>query len=342
MTDTRDESREESAAVKKESPSNRKRRGCLVWLGRIAVSMAALALVGALYESVAEAADARAYPPPGQLVDVGGHRLHINCSGAGTPTVVIDAGLGDWSTGWGLVQPEVAKTTRVCTYDRAGWAWSETGPLPRDAAQFAKELHTLLQNANIPGPYVMVGHSLGGLTVRVFAHDYSSEVAGVVLVDSMSPRQFTQSQNGVQPRLATQTRPFNPLVLLGRLGIVRLLAKPLGIIPSAPRNAEAYYASGVHPKSIQAFRDDSLGMPAAGAQAAAVTSFGELPLIVLTARLNDMPGWPAWQTELVQLSSNSQQLIAENSGHNIHFDEPDAAVAAIVKMVERVRQSIQN
>jgi pimeloyl-ACP methyl ester carboxylesterase len=322
----------------KVSSANRKRHGRLIWLGRIMVSIIGLALAGVIYESVAEAADARAYPPPGQLVDVGGYRLHINCTGTGSPTVVIDAGLGDWSTGWGFVQPEVAKTTRVCTYDRAGWAWSETGPLPRDAAQFAKELHTLLKNANIPGPYLMVGHSLGGLTVRVFVHDYASEVAGVVLIDSMTPQQFSQSPTEVQPL----SRPFNLLVALSRLGIVRLLARPLGIFPAAPPDPKAYYALGVRPQSVQAFIDDSRGMPASGVQASAVKSFGDLPLIVLTAKLNDMPGWPAWQTELLQLSSNSQQLFAENSGHNIEFDEPDAAVAAIVKMVELVRLPAPN
>lgn len=321
--------------------SQRRGRGCLFWLGASLTSLLGLLLVGYIYEPIAEAADAKAYPPPGQLVDVGGYRLHINCTGTGSPTVVIDAGLGDWSTGWGFVQPEVAKTTRVCTYDRAGWAWSEPGPLPRDAAQFAKELHTLLKNANIPGPYVMVGHSLGGLTVRVFVHDYSSEVVGVVLIDSMTPQQFAQSPTDVQPQLDTQSRPFNLLVALGRLGIVRLLAKPLGILPDAPPNAEAYYALGVRPQNIQALIDDSRGMPAAGVQASAVKSFGDLPLIVLTARLNDTPGWPAWQTELLQLSSNSQQLFAENSGHNIEFDEPDAAVKAILQMVEQVRHTLK-
>src|SRR5215216_1882055 len=196
--------------------SRRRGRGCLLWLGGGLAVLLGLALVGYIYEPFAEAADAKAYPLPGQLVDVGGYRLHINCTGSGSPTVVIVAGAGDWSTTWGgYVQPEVAKTTRVCTYDRPGLGWSEAAPLPGDAAQFAKELHTLLQNANIPGPYVMVGHSLGGLGVRVFVHDYASEVAGVVLIDSMTPQQFAQSQTGVQPQVDTQSRPFNPLVLLG-------------------------------------------------------------------------------------------------------------------------------
>jgi hypothetical protein len=166
-------------------------------------------------------------------------------------------------------------------------------------------------------------------------------VVGVVLIDSMTPQQFAQSPTDVQPRLSTQSRPFNPLVLLGRLGIVRLFAKPLAILPDAPPNPEAYHAMGVRPQHIQALLDDSHGMPAAGAQAATVKSFGDLPLIVLTAKLNDIPGWQEWQTELLKLSSNSQQLFAENSGHNIEFDEPDAAVKAILQMVEQVRQPLK-
>ena len=169
-----------------------KRRGRRLfrWLGGAVLLVLGLILAGTIYESVSEAADVRAYPPPGQMVDVGGYRLHINCMGTGTPTVVIDAGWGDWSLSWGWVQREVAKTTQVCTYDRAGMGYSEAGPLPRNAEQFAKELHILLARANIAGPYVLAGHSLGGLPVRVFAHDYPTEVAGVVLIDSMSPGQM--------------------------------------------------------------------------------------------------------------------------------------------------------
>jgi pimeloyl-ACP methyl ester carboxylesterase len=309
----------------------------LIWLGRILVSIIGLLLVGYIYESVAEAADAKAYPPPGQLVDVGGHRLHINCTGTGSPTVVIEAGLGDWSTTWAAyVQPEVARTTRVCTYDRAGMGWSEAGPLPRDAAQNAKELYTLLQNANIPGPYVMVGHSLGGLIVRVFVHDYSSEVVGVVLIESMNPKQLSQSPTMLS-QSESQSQPFSFQAMLARFGVARLLVKLPGIAPSLPPGNEAYYPLYIRPQYFQATDNESQGMPAAGAQAATVKSFGDLPLIVLTGRLNDIPGWPAWQTELLQLSSNSQHLFAENSAHNVQADEPDAAIAAIVKMVELVR-----
>jgi pimeloyl-ACP methyl ester carboxylesterase len=255
--------------------------------------------------------------------------------------VVIDAGLGDWSTSWGgYVQPEVAKTTRVCTYDRAGMGWSETGPLPRDAAQNAKELHTLLQNANIPGPYVMVGHSLGGLVVRVFVDDYASEIAGVVLIESMNPRQFTQSQIEAQSQSNTQSQPFSLQAALARFGVVRLLVKLPGIAPSVPANEEAYYPLYIRPQSFQATTNESQGMPAALAQATAVKTFGDLPLIVLTAKLHNQPGWQEWQTELLQLSSNSLQLFAENSDHNIQVEEPDAALAAIIQMVRQIRETV--
>jgi pimeloyl-ACP methyl ester carboxylesterase len=324
--------------IEKVSASSRRGRGCLLWLGAGLASLLGLMLVGYIFEPVAEAADAKAYPPPGQLVDVGGYRLHINCTGSGSPTVVIEAGLGDWSTTWAAhVQPEVAKTTRVCTYDRAGMGWSETGPLPRDAAQNAKELRTLLQNANIPGPYVMVGHSLGGLIARVFAHDYSAEVVGVVLIESMNPKQLSQSPT-VQSQSESQSQPFSLQAMLARFGVARLLVKLPGIAPSLPPNEEAYYPLYIRSQSLQTTDNESQGMPAAGVQAAAVKSFGDLPLIVLTGRLHtDPPNWQTWQTELLQLSSDSQQLFAENGNHNIQVEEPEAAIAAILQMVQQVR-----
>jgi pimeloyl-ACP methyl ester carboxylesterase len=300
-------------------------------------------LVGYIYEPIAEAADEKAYPPPGELVDVGGYRLHINCTGTGSPTVVIEAGLGDWSTSWGFVQSEVAKTTRICTYDRAGTGWSDAGPLPRDAAQFAKELHTLLQNANIPGPYVMVGHSLGGLGVRVFVHDYASEVAGVVLVESMNPKQISQLPTSERDQPNPQSRYYSVLTGLARFGVARVLARPLThlLSPGKLPNEDAYYSRFVRTQSMQAARDESLGLAASEEEAAAVKDFGDLPLIVLTGRLHADPSWQTWQTELLQLSSNSQHLFAEHGNHGIQFEEPDAAVAAILQMVEQVRQTAQ-
>lgn len=318
----------------------RRGRGCLLWLGGLGAGLLMLALLGALYESLAEAAEAQAVPPPGQLVDVGGHRLHLHCAGSGSPTVVIDAGLGSWSTHWTLVQSEVAKTTRVCTYDRAGMGWSEPGPLPRTAARFAQELHTLLQQADIPAPFVLVGHSLGGFPVRVFTHAYPAEVAGVVLVDSMSPAQFALSpadttDTSAQP--VSQAHAFSILPLLARLGVARLIVNVLGLVGTMPPEDIASSAYFYRPRNLQAYADESQAMADSAAQANAVQSFGDLPLIVLSRGLDPEPDWQAMQSDLLQLSSNSEQWIAEQSGHNIEIDQPQAAVAAIVKMVEQVR-----
>jgi pimeloyl-ACP methyl ester carboxylesterase len=312
----------------------------MVWLGGILSVLLLLLLAGAISESSSEAADRQSYPPPGQMVDVCGHRLHLNCTGDGSPTVVIEAGWGDWSNSWGLVQPDVAKVTRVCTYDRAGMGWSEPGPLPRDAVQFAKELHALLHNANIPGPYLMVGHSLGGLPVRVFTHDYPTEVAGVVLIESMVPKQFSQPGAAASSQPAAPSRSDSILWALARFGVMRLLVKPLGIATCVPPNDNACYSRVVRPEHVQAYLDEGRGLPASGVEAAAVTNLGDIPLIVLTARhdSSNPKDWQAWQRELLQLSSQGEQVFAEKSGHNIELDEPQAAVDAIVGMVEQLRK----
>ena len=316
----------------------RRGRGCLRSLGVVVVLVVGLILAGTIYESVAEAADIQAYPPLGQMVDVGGYRLHINCTGTGSPTVVIDAGLGGWSLTWNSVQEEVAKTTRVCTYDRAGMGYSEASPLPRTAEQFAYELHTLLERANIAGPYVLVGHSLGGLTVRIFVHDYPTEVAGVVLIESMNPGQMAQSQKEIAPQTSYQPSAFSLPFLLGRIGLVRVLAEPLGLIQNLPAQTQSAYAAfAVTPRTVQEWVDEFSSVQVSLAQAEAVSSFGDLPLIVLTATLNQQADWQTMQTELLLLSSNSQQLFADKSGHNMEIDQPEAAVAAIVKMVGQLR-----
>ena len=282
---------------------------------------------------MAEAADAKAYPPPGKMVDVGGYRLHINCTGSGSPTVVVDTGWGDFSASWSWVQPEVAKVTRICTYDRAGMGWSEASPEPRNAREYAKELHTLLEKANEPGPYVLVGHSMGGFTVIVFAHDYPDEVAGMVLVDAQAlPKAAT-------PNPAPKPGETSLTTLMARIGLTRLLAVPLDAVQNLPEGyKQAYTAYAVAQRGVQAFTDEGKGMSEGGAQARAVTTLGDLPLIVLSRGKDQDADWAVSQAGYVRLSTNSEQLYAEQSGHRIMIDQPDAAIAAILKMVEQVRQ----
>jgi hypothetical protein len=150
----------------------------------------------------------------------------------------------------------------------------------------------------------------------------------------MNPRQVTQS-----PATESQSQPFSFKAMLARFGVARLLVKLPMIAPVMPPGQEAYYPFYVRPRNFQTTDNEYQGVPASAAQAAAVKSFGDLPLIVLTAKLNDMLGWPEWQSELLQLSSNSQQMFAENSGHNIQVDEPQAAVEAILQMIQQVRET---
>lgn len=306
----------------------------MTWLVGILGGLLILLLAGWIYEPLAEAADAKANPPPGKMVDVGGYRLHINCSGSGSPTVVIESGWGDSSASWAWVQPEAAKTTRVCTYDRAGMGWSEASPMPRTAREFATELHTLLINAGETGPYVLVGHSLGGYTVLVYAHDYPAEVGGVVLMDAQA-----LPAAGVEAAPAPKPGRNSLLALMARVGLTRLMAGPLGSIKNLPPEArQGYKATSITPRSVQTFIDEGKGMSEGGAQARAVTSLGALPLIVLSRGKNQDAAWAASQAGYVKLSTDSQQFFADQSGHEIMIEQPEVAVAAIVKMVERLRK----
>src|SRR5215210_70193 len=224
------------------------------WIGRallwLVVALLVLAVSGAAYQAIATERAERAYPPPGEMVDVGGYSLHIDCVGQGSPTVVLDAGTGEMSAQWVRVQREVSDTTRVCADDRAGMGWSEMGPEPRDAKQISGELHALLEGAGIEGPHVLVGHSFGGLYMQTYAARYPDEVAGMSLVESSHPEQFSYrrvTRDSYEP----QMQIFAFASLLARIGVVRLLFWLVPAPPELPQQQQRAQIDALSPSTRQ-------------------------------------------------------------------------------------------
>jgi pimeloyl-ACP methyl ester carboxylesterase len=312
------------------------------WLLYPVIAMLALASIGGGYETLREAADAKAYPMPGQLIDVGGHRLHLSCTGSGTPTVVLEPAAGGMSSNLGWIAPAVARDTRVCVYDRAGRGWSEPADTAQDGAQIATDLHTLLQRGHVPGPYVLAGHSFGGLYVLTFAARYPDEVAGMVLVDSTAPASAAKpgtpspGQGGSDDGM----RRVSALVSTSaRLGLARLYARSdFGSLP--PRSRDEVRASVATASTLRSTIDEYVQANASIEQAAALGDFADKPLIVLTAGSGHDAAWSAAQNRMATLSTNSVHRIIDGATHEeLITDEQDAAATtqAILDVVSSVR-----
>ena len=246
-----------------------------------------------------------------RMVDVGGYQLYLHCTGTGTPGVILEAGFDDVSETWSLVQPEVARFTRACAYDRAGLGQSDPGPEPGDSYQVIRELHTLLTSAGIEGLYVLVGHSLGGMYMRLFADYYPEEVAGLVLVDSQHIDQFERF---------------------------------VAVLPTeSPNDSESlrFYREWFTNPATYPEIPQRLFEPG---------SLGDMPLVVLTSphkeRAADLPAglsdkwdeiWVELHDELAHISSRSSHILAMESGHFIQLDQPDLVVDAILQVIEAAR-----
>lgn len=320
-------------------------------LAPLAVLLAPFALFGAAYHGLAVTRALRRYPPPGRLVDVGGYRLHVNCVGKGGPAVVFDSGNGGCSLDWVLVQPEVGRFARACTIDRAGHAWSDPGPQPRTSVQIVREMRELLAGAEISGPYVLVGHSFGGLDVRLFASLYPDDVAGVILVDTPHEDWFSRLSPAVRRGQDANLRLLNIGRFIAPLGLTRLLRKPV-VVPRMPQSSKAMASAiGYRARNYAATYfefaavEESMGQ----VRAASVTFPGHIPLIVLTHGLSHdlLPAgldpdeleraehlWSEQQEALAALSANSELVVAEKSGHMIQLEEPGLVIAAIRKAAE--------
>jgi pimeloyl-ACP methyl ester carboxylesterase len=310
----------------------------------------AVLVVGFLYENVSETRERRFHPMPGQLLDIGGYSMHIYCTGQGSPTVILDAGMGDSFMSWQKVQPGIAKFTRVCSYDRAGLGYSDSSPRPRTSRVFVDELHRLLQHAGIFGPLVLVGHSMGGFNVRVYAslyrHDLDGMVVGLVLVDSSHPEQQKRLPPSINDLDATWLREQEFFEFTMPFGIPRLLG--------FCGDDDAIRAADCNFHSARESVAELKAVSESAAQTANSGSLGDIPLVVLSHD-PDMPqpdlpedlvkptndAWRQMQEELAHLSTRGRQVIARHSGHYIQLERPELVIEAVHSVVDEVRQALQ-
>ena len=300
----------------------------------LAVAGLAVAVAAAAYGAPAVASEAES--PPGMLVGVGLHRLHIHCTGRGSPSVVFESGLGGTSLDWVGVQPEVSRFSRACSYDRAGYGWSERGPEPRHADRIAQELDRLLVHSGVPPPYVLVGHSFGGLAVRLLAaRKERRAVAGLVLVDATHEHQFQRMESaGVRLPMAPTGRRF----VISNHGLVPG-ALPESLKPLAQRLALAR-------KAIRTLYGELGSLRHSAQQVGSIRRAPEAPVIVLARSPRPDAGdghdrldgtWLDLQRELADSMENGSFQVVPGSGHYIHLDRPERVVGAIRTIVDRYR-----
>jgi pimeloyl-ACP methyl ester carboxylesterase len=253
-----------------------------------------------------------------EKVDVGGYRLWVHCAGQGSPTVIVEAGYSTSGREWSTVASAIEKTTRICVYDRAGLGQSDRAPIPRTSVDMAQDLHTLLVNARITPPYILVGHSIGGFNVRMFASQYPDEVAGMILVESSHPDQWTTFQAVLPPET-----------------------------PGEAANLKTWRQQPLPDANLE-----GIDFLASADEVRAAGSFGAKPLIVLSASPNvnmdpNLPAdveevlaqtWQELQVDLLNLSSNSTRIVAAKAGHNIQYDEPQLVIDAILTMVAELKK----
>jgi len=313
-----------------------------------------LALLGAAYQAIDLALDTQRYPPPGRLVDVGGHELHLLCMGDGNPTVVLESADMGWSLHWTKIQSDLARFTRVCSYDRAGLGWSERGPSPRTGRHIADELHTLLARARVSGPYILVGHSLGGFVTRLYYESHREDVVAMVLVDAHHERQFDEEE--FRKFIASVRTAFPIIGAATTLGVTRLMLT-FDVLPplfarqeegTPPESRSMLRAGWARTRSFATMADEEASLEATASQVKRAGLLGDLPLIVVTATgptwWPDMPQdidlsrfrhmWLNLQADLLKLSTNSRQVFAERSTHFVNFDQPEMISEQVRQLIE--------
>lgn len=321
----------------------------LKWLKRLTLGLltlvVALGLLGTTYQTAAGKADEKNFRPVGQLVDVGAYRMHIYCTGEGSPTVILDSANMGTVSNWAWIQPELARTTRVCAYDRADSGWSDLSPQPNDTWQNAEALHTLLNNAGVPTPYILVGHSFGGLYVRIYAEMYPDEVVGLVFIEGTLPDGLKRlGKPDVMPNAPDATM-MDATPFISRLGILRLMGFPATDpdLPEPQRSElQAYLASTKLAESLK--RQYHL-FPTLLVQVKPLYrtgSLGDIPVAVVVGSEGDgrIPEWQELFSQQAALSTNHMMVTVDGADHISLVDRQGHALqtsAIILKVIEAAR-----
>jgi pimeloyl-ACP methyl ester carboxylesterase len=325
----------------------------------VSILLCLVLIAGVVYEQAARRRVAREFPPPGKLLDIGGRRIHLDCEGTGSPGVVLESGADtSGSVLWYPVQKGVAQFTRVCSYDRAGLMWSDTGPLPRDGTAIVNDLHKVLEVAGERGPYVMAGASLGGPLIMLYTKSFGAEVAGLVFVDAAHPAQTQRLEQATGKHESTPWwfSLLRPLVYSGWTGLPRLLL-PAPILPELPQKV-VDEITAYQPTSLGPSFDEADAMEDDFREAFTLRNLGDRPLAVLShgkpwsaysQAQHEASGlsqrefeaheaeWARLQDEEATWSSDSTHRTLSGSSHVIQLEQPDAVVGAIREVVEKVR-----
>ena len=285
-----------------------------------ALAVLGLVALGGAFETVAEATTSNPPPSTGRSYVVGGRELYLDCSGSGSPTVILFNGLSGRTPHWAWVKQGVESQTRVCSFDRAGQGWSDGAAVRRDARELAEDARGLLAAAHVPGPYVLAGHSVGGTYALAYAMAFPADVAGVALIDSATPYQFDLPD---YPRFYSMWRRASAtLPSLSRAGLKRLFGAGRSLPPDARRAAGTFASS---PRELRADRIELAQLPVVFEQTKALESLGTTPLYVLTAELGNQRGWLRAQRRLARLSANSLHRTATGATHMALLDDKDVA-----------------
>jgi pimeloyl-ACP methyl ester carboxylesterase len=292
------------------------------------------------------------YPAPGKMYSVNGHQMHLYCTGEGSPTIVLDAGMGNYSTAWAKVQPELSKTTRVCSYDRAGMGWSTPGPDPRDANEIASELHALLQQAGVSGPIVLMGHSMGGINIRAYATHYPQDLAGMIFIEGASPLQ--------EDRQSAELRAQEPSASLyygyvagSATGLLRLMGEcsPDSRFDGQFARMKGQLDCGM---LLSELWREYTSMRRSGEETIHTGPYGDLPILIFSRdpqldrqtpnlspklALELSVDWDRDQEALKLLSTRSRRIIAKGSGHHLPIDRADLVNREVPIFIQQIRNN---